>query len=77
MPENPDVGIAPTRMLHEVEGDLAHGALGVTRRFQTGGTFAHARHVASVTLLNLLLGWTGLGGVFVFFWSWSPTVRLI
>jgi hypothetical protein len=41
---------------------------------------AHARrhrHIAAITLLNLLLGWTGLGWVLAFFWSWSPNVRLI
>jgi len=35
------------------------------------------RQIAAITLLNLLLGWTGLGWVLVFFWSWSPNVKLI
>jgi hypothetical protein len=41
---------------------------------------AHARRhrqIAAITLINLLLGWTGLGWVLVFFWSWSPNVKLI
>jgi hypothetical protein len=41
---------------------------------------AHARghrQIAAITLLNLLLGWTGLGWVLVFFWSWSPNVKVI
>jgi Superinfection immunity protein len=41
---------------------------------------AHARRhrqIAAITLVNLLLGWTGLGWVLVFFWSWSPNVKLI
>ena len=41
---------------------------------------AHARRhrqTAPITLINLLLGWTGLGWVLAFFWSWSPNVRLI
>jgi hypothetical protein len=35
------------------------------------------RHIAAITMLNLLLGWTGLGWVLVFFWSWSPNVKLV
>jgi hypothetical protein len=30
-----------------------------------------------ITLLNSLLGWTGIGWVLVFVWSWSPNVELI
>ena len=35
------------------------------------------RQIAAITLTNLLLGWTGLGWVLVFFWSWTPNVKLI
>ena len=35
------------------------------------------RQSAAITLINLFLGWTGLGWVLVFFWSWSPNVKLI
>jgi hypothetical protein len=35
------------------------------------------RQIAAITLVNLLIGWTGLGWVLVFFWSWSPNVKVI
>jgi hypothetical protein len=33
------------------------------------------REVVLITLLNLLLGWTGLGWAVAFAWSWSENVR--
>jgi hypothetical protein len=35
------------------------------------------RQFVPLTLLNLLFGWTGLGWVIVFMWSWSPDVKLV
>jgi hypothetical protein len=35
------------------------------------------RQIAAISLLNLVLGWTGLGWVLVFFWAWSPNVKLV
>ena len=33
------------------------------------------RQSAAITLINLFLGWTGLGWVLAFFWAWSPNVK--
>jgi hypothetical protein len=35
----------------------------------------HHRNAVAITLLNLLLGWTGLGWVIAFAWSWSENVK--
>ena len=35
------------------------------------------RQSAAITLINLFLGWTGLGWVLAFFWAWSPNVKVI